>query len=94
MANITLNIPEIQAVIQQGILVREFFDPLFPRLLFRAEAGTPKEWPGNVGETQIFTSDGEIEPTQEALGPTQDPGQVGYSREQWEATLRFKKNSF
>lgn len=89
MPNITFNTPEIQAVIQQGILVREFFEPLFPRLLYRAEAGTPHGWPGNVGESMTFTADGEIDPTQESLDPMSDPGEVTYPREQWDATLKL-----
>ena len=49
--------PEIAAVIQDETLVREFYDALYPNLLFRAEARV-EEWPAQIGETTVFTRTG------------------------------------
>lgn len=85
---ITLSDPLIQSAIQQGLLVREFLDPLLARMMFRAEAGEPEKWPLNSGETQIFTENGNILPDAEPLEVGKDPEVVGYGREQWSVTIR------
>ena len=52
-----INTPAIRAIVQQGLLVREFKDALFPRLLFRGEA-IPAEFPTHVGDQLYFTGKG------------------------------------
>lgn len=77
--------PEIAAIIQDRTLVREFFDALFPNLLYRMEA-RPELWPANIGDTQIFTRTGLIEVDTKPLTPGQDPDRASYPVEQWSAT--------
>lgn len=85
---ISIQDPRIQALIQQGVLTRQFLDPLMPRLLWRSEAGVPERFPGGMGETQVFTGKGLALGTAEPLAPQQDPGDIEESFEQWEATVR------
>ena len=72
-------------LIQDGTLERVFHDSLFPRLLFRGEA-VPEIWQANLGERQIFTRAGLMDPAIEPLQPGSDPLPTGYETEQWEAS--------
>lgn len=77
--------PEIAAIIQDRTLVREFYDALFPNLLYRMEA-MPELWPANIGDTQIFTRTGLMEVDTTPLTPGMDPSVGTYPVEQWAAT--------
>jgi hypothetical protein len=77
--------PQIAAIIQDRTLVREFYDALFPNLLYRMEA-KPESWPANIGDTQVFTRAGLIEVDTNPLTPGQDPTVGSYDVEQWTAT--------
>ena len=79
--------PTVRALVQENLLERQFHDALFPRTLFRGEA-TPVEWPTGVGDTQIFSAPGLIEPNMEPLKPGVDPTPKTYSVEQWFAQLQ------
>lgn len=78
--------PDIRAIVQENILERAFHDALFPQLMFRGEA-TPQLWPGNVGDTMVFTGVGLIKPKMAPLRPGNDPLPSDYQKEQWTATL-------
>lgn len=78
--------PTIRALVQDGMLERAFHDALFPELLFRGEV-EPVEFPGNIGDSQIFTGKGLIKPKPTPLAPGQDPTPSSYPKEQWVATL-------
>jgi hypothetical protein len=69
------------------MLERAFHDGLFPRLMFRSEA-TPQIWPGNVGDTMVFSGVGLIRPKMRPLTPGQDPAPSDYTKEQWTAQLQ------
>lgn len=77
----------ISSLIQNNTLERMFHDSLFPNLLFRGEA-RPELWQANLGERQLFTRTGLIEPVTEPLIPGQDPQPGSYASEQWEAEAR------
>ncbi|HHH29036.1 MAG TPA: hypothetical protein ENK57_11930 [Polyangiaceae bacterium] len=77
--------PEIAAVIQDETLIREFFDALYPNLLFRAEARV-EEWPAQIGETTVFTRTGLMGVNTKPLTPGSDPTPGSYPVEQWRAT--------
>jgi hypothetical protein len=79
--------PTIRALVQEDILERAFHDALFPHLLFRGEA-TPQLWPGNVGDSMVFTGVGLIKPKQKPLQPGTDPTPSSYQSEQWSAQLQ------
>lgn len=80
-----LGIPaDIAATIQDNMLLRKFYDGLFPRLLYRADM-TPELWQANLGEHLIMTRTGLIEPKVKPLVPGQDVKPSSYSVEQWEA---------
>lgn len=78
--------PTIRALVQDGMLERAFHDPLFPALLFRADVEAIL-YPGNVGDTRVFTGKGlpkkKLNPLAPGIDPT--PSQVLY--EQWVATM-------
>lgn len=85
MAIAVPNFPEqVQSLIQQNVLEREFHDNLFPRLLYRAEADA-ELWAANLGERHIFTRAGQIPVQTKPLTPGQDPIPATYQTEQWEA---------
>ncbi len=75
---------QIGALVQNNTLERVFHDSLFPRLLYRGEA-VPELWPANLGERQIFTRTGLMEPSTDPLVPGQDPLPGSYDSEQWSA---------
>lgn len=77
--------PELAAVIQDETLVREFYDALFPNLLFRGEARV-EDWPAQIGETTVFTRTGLMGVSTKPLTPGSDPTPGSYPVEQWRAT--------
>lgn len=77
--------PEIAAVIQDETLIREFYDALYPNLLFRAEARV-EDWPAQIGETTVFTRTGLMGVNTKPLTPGSDPTPGSYPVEQWRAT--------
>ena len=77
-----INTPAIRAIVQQGLLVREFKDALFPRLLFRGEA-IPAEFPTHVGDQLYFTGKGLLPRSIAPLTPGVDPLPQSYPLEQW-----------
>lgn len=85
--SIILQSPEVRQLVQDGILERAFHDALFPRLLFRGEA-SPVLFPGNIGDTMIFTGVGLIKPNMKPVIPGVDPTPKTYSKEQWAATVQ------
>jgi len=82
-----LQSPQVRALVQENILERAFHDALFPRLMFRGDA-TPQLWPGNVGDTMVFTGVGLIRPNLAPLVPGVDPVVSQFPAEQWTATAR------
>jgi hypothetical protein len=79
--------PEVRAIVQEGYLERAFHDALFPLMLYRGDVASVP-WPGQVGDTQIFTGKSLALGTAEALGPQADPGDIEEAWEQWEATIK------
>lgn len=84
--------PEIQAIIQDNTLRREFMDALFPILLFRDDAA-PEVWQAKIGDEQIFTRTGLMEVNDEPLTPGNDPDPQSYGVEQWRAIAVQLSNS-
>ena len=76
--------PQIQNLIQQNVLEREFHDSLFPAMLYRSEA-MDEEWAANLGERHIFTRAGTMPVKTAPLTPGQDPTPTTYETEQWVA---------
>ncbi len=75
-----------RAVVQEEILTRAIHDPLFPRLLFRADC--PFElWPANIGDSQVFTGAGLMRKRGRRRQPLNDPTPDRNGFEQWTATL-------
>jgi hypothetical protein len=79
--------PTVRAIVQDGLLERVFHNALFPRLMFRGEA-VPQKWPGNVGDTMVFTGEGLIPPDASPLIPGQDPDTATAPFEQWTAQIQ------
>jgi hypothetical protein len=77
--------PELAAAIQDETLIREFYDALFPNLLYRGEA-RPEVWPAQIGETTVFTRTGLMGVNTTPLTPGSDPTPGSYPIEQWRAT--------
>lgn len=84
--SIILAAPQVRPLVQQNLLERAFHDALFPQLLYRGEA-TPQVWPAGVGDVQIFSAPGLIEPDLTPGTPGVDPSPVSYPMEQWQAQL-------
>lgn len=78
--------PEIRPLVQEGALERAFHDALFPRMLFRGEA-TPVLFPGNVGDSMIFTGVGLRKSKQKPLSAGTDPVPSKQPYEQWSMTI-------
>jgi hypothetical protein len=78
--------PEVRAIVQEGYLERAFHDALFPLMLYRGDVASVP-WPGQVGDTQIFTGKGTIEPNGRPIAPGVDPTPKSYPLEQWSAQL-------
>ncbi len=86
MSLILQGIPSsLVSLVQDGTLERVFHDSMYPRLQFRGEA-IPELWQANLGERQIFTRAGLMDPSIDPLTPGQDPVPGGYDTEQWEAS--------
>src|SRR5262245_42196590 len=79
--------PKIREIVQQRVLQRGFHDSLFPGLLYRGEASY-ELFPGNLGDTMVFSQGGLIEPDLEPLVPGTEPDDVTYDLEQWSATVQ------
>ncbi len=79
--------PTIRSLVQDGMLERAFHDALFPALLFRADV-EPIEFPGNVGDSRIFTGKSLLSVNVNPLVPGQDPTPQVLQYEQWQATLQ------
>lgn len=77
--------PALAAVIQDETLIREFYDALFPNLLYRGEA-RDEEWAARIGETTVFTRTGLMGVNTRPLTPGSDPTPGSYPVEQWRAT--------
>lgn len=75
----------IQAMVQNGILVKVFEDALQPDLLYPALA-TQKPWMANMGDTQIFTRPGLLAPVTTAITGS-DPSPQTYGLEQYSMTM-------
>lgn len=82
-----LQAPEIRAIVQENILERAFHDALFPNLLFRGEAA-PQLFPGQIGDSMVFTGTGLIRPKPRPIAPGTDPTPSKYTYEQWSATVQ------
>lgn len=83
---VLLNTPEVRAIVQEGLLEREFHDSLFPNLLFRRNIPY-LPWPAEAGDSFVFSGAGLIEPDQRALAPDLDPDIGSYALEQWTTAL-------
>ncbi len=76
--------PEINAIIQDNTLRREFEDSLFPNLLYRMDA-MPEMWNANIGDVQIFTRTGLLAVDTRPVRPGSDPTPDTYDVEQYRA---------
>ena len=79
--------PTIRQLVQENLLERAFHDALFPRLLYRMEAA-PQLFPGNLGDSMIFTGSGLIAAKPRPITPGTDPAPSTYTSEQWAATVQ------
>lgn len=77
----------LRSLVQQNMLQREFQDGLLPRFLFRAEVASVESWPGQAGDTKVFTDDGFLPIDIAPLPVTTDPTPQTYPVEQWSASL-------
>jgi hypothetical protein len=78
--------PQVRGVVQEGLLERAYHDALFPLLLYRGEA-IDKKYPGNAGDTPVFTAAGLLTPNLLPLPPGQDPLPSTYGFEQWSTVI-------
>src|SRR3990167_8574435 len=85
--SIILQTPEVRQLVQEGHLERAFHDGLFPSLLFR-QAVDAQLFPGNVGDSMIFTGTGLIRPKPRPIVPGDDPVPSTYEKEQWETLVQ------
>lgn len=85
--SIILAAPEIRDIVQENTLERAFHDALYPHLLYRAEAA-PVEFPGNIGDTQLFSAPSLVRPKPRPITPGTDPTPSTYTYEQWAVTLQ------
>jgi hypothetical protein len=79
--------PQVRAIVQDGALERAFHDALFPRILFRGEAEAI-QYPGNVGDSMVFTGAGLIPRDQRALRPGIEPTSKTWPKEQWSMLMQ------
>lgn len=84
--------PTIRALVQDGMLERAFHDALFPALLFRADC-EPILYPGNVGDSRVFTGKGLLDPQVSPIQPGIDPVPTTVPYEQWSATMQKWANT-
>ncbi|MFJ8474206.1 hypothetical protein [Kitasatospora sp. NPDC094011] len=83
--------PQIQAILQNGLLDRTFQEALAPQFLFVAGADS-QPWTGSLGDTKVMTRKGLLAPV---TTPTtgSDPGVSSYGVEQWPVTMDQYGNS-
>jgi hypothetical protein len=83
--------PQIQAILQNGLLDRTFQEALAPQFLFVAGADS-QPWMGSLGDTKIMTRKGLLTPV---TTPTtgSDPGVSSYGVEQWSVSMDQYGNS-
>ncbi len=79
--------PTIRQLVQENLLERAFHDALFPRLLYRMEA-SPQLFPGNLGDSILFTGSGLMAAKPRPIVPGVDPSPSSYNSEQWGATVQ------
>jgi hypothetical protein len=79
--------PVTRQLVQERLLERAFHDSLFPQILFRGEA-KPQSWPGQVGDSFVFSSQGLLAPAAAPKPPGVDPTPKTAQAEQWEMTLQ------
>jgi len=84
--SIILQSDAVRPLVQEGFLERSFHDALFPKQLYRGEV-MPQAWPAGVGDSQVFSAPGLIEPDQTPAVPGTDPIPMSYPTEQWTAEL-------
>ena len=82
-----LNDPQVRGIVQEGLLERAMHDALFPLLMYRGEA-VDKAWPGNAGDTPVFSAPGLITPNLQPLPAGTDPVPVTYGIEQWNTVIQ------
>lgn len=80
-----LQTPTFRALVQENALDRKFYDGLYPKQLFRAEAENER-WDANVGDNKTFSGKGLMPVNLQPLVPGQDPTPSDYKMEQWNAT--------
>lgn len=79
--------PQVDDLVQKGLLERAFHDSLFPELLFRQDAEW-EEWPENSGTEYVCTRRGQYSPVTKPIPASQDPAVMTLAYEQWVATLQ------
>lgn len=72
----------LDTIVQDNTLAREFYDALYPELLYRADA-IPEKWEANLGDRMIFTRSSLLNAQPNALTPGVDPAPQNPSYEQW-----------
>ena len=82
----------IQAIVQNGLLVRNFEEALLPQFLFPA-IGQNRPWMGNQGDTGTFTRPGLLAPVTTPLVVGTDPTPSTYTVEQFSVTMNQYGNS-
>ena len=85
--SVILQAPQVRALVQENLLETAFHDSLFPRLLFRGEC-TPVLYPGQSGDTIVYTSQGLLDVNCAPLVPGADPVPQTYESEQWIGQLQ------
>jgi hypothetical protein len=83
---VSLTDPVIAALVQQNLLVQKFHTALFPQLLYRADIKA-EPFPGQQGESHVFTGNGLFKPSLKPRAANQDPTPKSMQEEQWTATL-------
>ena len=83
--------PQIQAMLQNGILDRVFKDALVPNFLFSAIADS-EPWQGGLGDTKTMTRTGLLTPVPTAITGS-DATAATYAIEQWSVTMDQYGNS-
>lgn len=85
MSFLPAGLAQLDALVQDNTLVREFRDALFPQILFRGEA-IPERWEAQQGDTALFTRRGLLQPVLTATPAGEDPTPQQLSYEQWSVT--------
>lgn len=79
--------PQIRQIVQEGALEKSAHDALFPLLLYRGEA-IIKEYPGNVGDTPVFTARGLFKKNLLPFKPGSALKPVSHGWEQWSTVIQ------